>query len=209
MTMKRVVIIEDQKAVCDMIAELVRLSGGYEVIGSYPNGEEGIEGVLQTKPDIVVLDLVLPNMSGLDVLRRFTEECPVVRTLVFSGQGSPKNVKEVLAAGADGFVVKTDGFGEFRVGLDTVASGGTYLGPQANKAMRQFLGSGESDQKRLTERETQVLQMVVEGKTSKEIAGDLNLSGRTIDSHRSNIMGKLGIRDIPSLTKYAIKNGLA
>ena len=106
-------------------------------------------------------------------------------------------------------MVKTDGFGEFRVGLDTVASGGTYLGPQANKAMRQLMGSGESDQKRLTERETQVLQMVVEGKTSKEIAGDLNLSGRTIDSHRSNIMGKLGIRDIPSLTKYAIENGLA
>ena len=208
MAMKRVVIIEDQKAVCDMIAELVRLSGGYEVIGSYPTGELGIEGVLQTKPDIVVLDLILPNMSGLEVLRRFTEECPVVRTLVFSGQGSPKNVKEVLAAGADGFVVKTDGFGEFRVGLDTVASGGTYLGPQANKAMRQFMG-GESGQKKLTEREIQVLQMVVEGKTSKEIAGVLNLSGRTIDSHRSNIMGKLDIRDIPGLTKYAIENGLA
>ncbi|MBL4576457.1 MAG: response regulator transcription factor [Opitutaceae bacterium] len=206
--MKRIVIIEDQKAVSDMIEELIRLSGGFEVVGSYPDGEVGIAGVLQSKPDIVVLDLILPNLSGLDVLRRLSEDCPDVRILVFSGQGFPKDVKDVLAAGGRGYVVKTDGFREFQIGLEAVASGGTYLGPQANKSMRQFMRNGGPGQKNLTKREEEVLQLVVEGRTSKEIAKSLGLSDRTIDGHRSKVMKKLDIRDIPSLKKYAIENGL-
>jgi two-component system NarL family response regulator len=207
--MKRVVIIEDQRAICDMLAELVHITGGFEVIGTYLDGESGVEAILELKPDVVILDLVLPGMSGVEVLHRIAEACPTVKTLVFSGQGSPRNVKEVLAAGADGYVVKTDGFDEFRTGLETIMAGGTYLGPKANTAMRQYLSGGpDQGQKALSSREVQVLQQVVDGKTSREIALNLNLSVRTVDSHRANIMQKLSIRDVPGLTKYAIQSGL-
>ena len=207
--MKRVAISEDQRAICDMLAELVQVTGGFEVIGTYFDGETGIEAVIEKKPDVVILDLVLPGMNGVEVLHRIAEECPTVKTLVFSGQGSPRNVKEVLAAGADGYVVKTDGFEEFRTGLETIMAGGTYLGPKANIAMRQYLSGGaDQGQKALSSREIQVLQQVVDGKTSREIAKELSLSVRTVDSHRANIMQKLAIRDVPGLTKYAIQNGL-
>lgn len=207
--MKRVVIIEDQRAICDMLAELVQVTGGFEVIGTFFDGESGVEAVVRDKPDVVILDLVLPGMNGVEVLHRIGAECPTVKMLVFSGQGSPRNVKEVLAAGADGYVVKTDGFEEFRTGLETIMAGGTYLGPKANIAMRQYLSGGaDQGQKALSSREIQVLQQVVDGKTSREIAVELSLSVRTVDSHRANIMQKLAIRDVPGLTKYAIQNGL-
>ena len=207
--MKRVVIIEDQRAICDMLAELVHIMGGFEVVGTYLDGESGVEGILELKPDVVIVDLVLPGMSGVEVLHKIADACPTVKTLVFSGQGSPRNVKEVLAAGADGYVVKTDGFDEFRTGLETVMAGGTYLGPKANTAMRQYLSGGpDQGQKALSSREVQVLQLVVDGKTSREIALSLSLSVRTVDSHRANIMQKLSIRDVPGLTKYAIQSGL-
>ena len=207
--MKRVVIIEDQRAICDMLAELVHIMGGFEVVGTYLDGESGVEAILELKPDVVIVDLVLPGMSGVEVLHKIGDICPTVKTLVFSGQGSPRNVKEVLAAGADGYVVKTDGFDEFRTGLETVMAGGTYLGPKANTAMRQYLSGGpDQGQKALSSREVQVLQQVVDGKTSREIAASLSLSVRTVDSHRANIMQKLSIRDVPGLTKYAIQSGL-
>jgi DNA-binding NarL/FixJ family response regulator len=207
--MKRVVIIEDQRAICDMLAELVQVMGGFEVVGTYLDGESGVQAILELKPDVVIVDLVLPGMSGVEVLHKITDACPTVKTLVFSGQGSPRNVKEVLAAGADGYVVKTDGFDEFRTGLETVMAGGTYLGPKANTAMRQYLSGGpDQGQKALSSREVQVLQQVVDGKTSREIALNLSLSVRTVDSHRANIMQKLSIRDVPGLTKYAIQSGL-
>lgn len=207
--MKRVVIIEDQRAICDMLAELVHIMGGFEVVGTYLDGESGVEAILELKPDVVIVDLVLPGMSGVEVLHKIGDACPTVKTLVFSGQGSPRNVKEVLAAGADGYVVKTDGFDEFRTGLETVMAGGTYLGPKANTAMRQYLSGGpDQGQKALSSREVQVLQQVVDGKTSREIALNLSLSVRTVDSHRANIMQKLSIRDVPGLTKYAIQSGL-
>lgn len=207
--MKRVVIIEDQRAICDMLAELVHIMGGFEVVGTCLDGESGVEAILELKPDVVIVDLVLPGMSGVEVLHKIADACPTVKTLVFSGQGSPRNVKEVLAAGADGYVVKTDGFDEFRTGLETVMAGGTYLGPKANTAMRQYLSGGpDQGQKALSSREVQVLQQVVDGKTSREIALNLSLSVRTVDSHRANIMQKLSIRDVPGLTKYAIQSGL-
>jgi len=207
--MKRVVIIEDQRAICDMLAELVQVMGGFEVVGTFLDGESGVEAISELKPDVVIVDLVLPGMSGVEVLQKIADAAPTVKTLVFSGQGSPRNVKEVLAAGADGYVVKTDGFDEFRTGLETVMAGGTYLGPKANTAMRQYLSGGpDQGQKALSSREVQVLQQVVDGKTSREIALDLKLSVRTVDSHRANIMQKLSIRDVPGLTKYAIQSGL-
>lgn len=207
--MKRVVIIEDQRAICDMLAELVQVMGGFEVVGTFLDGESGVEAISELKPDVVIVDLVLPGMSGVEVLQKLADAAPTVKTLVFSGQGSPRNVKEVLAAGADGYVVKTDGFDEFRTGLETVMAGGTYLGPKANTAMRQYLSGGpDQGQKALSSREVQVLQQVVDGKTSREIALDLSLSVRTVDSHRANIMQKLSIRDVPGLTKYAIQSGL-
>jgi DNA-binding NarL/FixJ family response regulator len=208
--MYSLVIIEDQTAIREMLAELLALDKNYRLVGQSGEGQEGLQLCLDLKPDLVVLDAKLPGLNGVDLLRRLTKKLPSARVLVFSGHENPVVVRQMLEAGAAGFVEKTAGFLEFKKGLATIATGGTYFGPAIAAVLRSVVanpGSGGSPDF-LTEREREILQLVAEGNSTKEIGAKLGISAKTVDNHRTNLMRKLNIHDVASLTRHAFNQGL-
>ncbi len=208
--MKRLVIIEDQTAIREMLAEMVRLDNQFKLVGEAGDGQTALQLCLDVKPDVAVLDAKLPGLNGVDLLRRLGKRLPNLRVLAFSGYENPVLVREMIEAGAHGFVEKTAGLSEFRRGLEMVAAGGTYFGPAVAALLRDVVAhptaSGSPDF--LTDREREILKLVVESHSSKDVAAKLGISMKTVDNHRSNLMRKLNLHDVASLTRYAITIGL-
>ena len=208
--MHRLVIIEDQTAIREMLAEILASDKNYKLVGQCGDGHAGLQMCLELKPDLLVLDAMLPGLNGVELLRRLTKRLPGLRALVFSDHENPVVVREMLEAGASGFVEKTAEIVEFKKGLATIAQGGTYFGPKIIGVLRDVVAhpetSGSPDF--LTEREREVLQLVAEGNTTKAIAAKLGISAKTVDNHRTNLMRKLNIHDIASLTRHALELGL-
>ncbi len=208
--MHRLVIIEDQTAIREMLAEILALDKSYNLVGQCGDGQVGMMMCLELKPDVLVLDAKLPSLNGVEILRRVKKQVPGLRVLVFSGHENPVVVRQMLEAGAHGFVEKTAGFTEFRKGLAAVAMGGTYFGPAIAAVLRTVVANPESGRSPdfLTEREREILQLVAEGHTTKAIAGKLSISAKTVDNHRTNLMRKLNIHDVASLTRHALEQGV-
>ncbi len=208
--MKRLVIIEDQTAIRVMLVEILRLDNNYQLVGEAGNGQEGVQLCLDAKPDIVVLDAKLPGLNGVEVLRRLEKRLPNMRVLIFSGHENPVLVREMLEAGAHGFVEKTAGLLEFKKGLETVAAGGTYFGPAVAALLRNVVANpGASNTPDfLTDREREILQLIAESNSTKDIAARLGISMKTVDNHRTNLMRKLNLHDVASLTRHALETGL-
>lgn len=208
--MRRLVIIEDQTAIREMLAEIIRLDKNYQLVGQSGDGQGALQLCLEAKPDIVVLDAKLPGMNGVDILRRLIKQLPNLRVLVFSGHENPILVREMIEAGAHGFVEKTAGLFELKKGLETVAGGGTYFGPAVAALLRDVVANPRASNTSdfLTDREREILKLVVESNSSKDIAQKLGISMKTVDNHRSNLMRKLNIHDVASLTRYAISTGI-
>jgi DNA-binding NarL/FixJ family response regulator len=208
--MKRLVIVEDQTAIREMLVEILRLDSNYQLVGESGDGQQALNLCLELKPDLLVLDAKLPGLNGVDILRRLVKKHPGVRVLVFSGHENPVLVREMLEAGAHGFVEKTAGLMEFKQGLVTVANGGNYFGPAVAALLRNVVAnpaaSNASDF--LTDREREILQLVAESHSTKEIAVKLGISIKTVDNHRTNLMRKLNLHDVASLTRYALEIGL-
>jgi len=205
--MHRLVIIEDQTAIREMLAELLALDKSYTLVGQCGDGQAGLKMCLELKPDLMVLDAKLPGLNGVELLRRLSKRLPEIRVLVFSGHENPIVVRQMLEAGAHGFVEKTAGFNEFKKGLAAIALGGTYFGPAIANVLRSVVANPETSRSPdfLTEREREVLQLVAEGHTTKGIATKLGISAKTVDNHRTNLMRKLNIHDVASLTRYALE----
>jgi DNA-binding NarL/FixJ family response regulator len=208
--MHRLVIIEDQTAIREMLVEILAHDKNYELVGQSGEGHDGLEMCLELKPDVLVLDAMLPGLNGVELLRRITKRIPKTRVLIFSGQENPVIVREMLQAGARGFVEKTAGFLEFKKGLAAVASGGTYFGPAIAAVLRDVIAHPESAASKdfLTDREREILQLVAEGNSTKEIGSKLGISPKTVDNHRTNLMRKLNIHDVASLTRHALELGI-
>ncbi|HUG11465.1 MAG TPA: response regulator transcription factor [Opitutaceae bacterium] len=208
--MKRVVIIEDQTAIREMVAEILRADPQFKIVGEWGDGQEAVSKCMETRPDIVILDAKLPGLNGVDLLRRLKKDLRNTRYLVFSGYENPVLVREMLEAGAHGFVEKTAGLAEFRKGIQTVANGGTYFGPGVASLLLNVVTNpgSSSSHDMLTDREREVLQLVAESYSTKEIAARLGISAKTVDNHRTNLMRKLDLHDVASLTRYAIEIGL-
>jgi DNA-binding NarL/FixJ family response regulator len=208
--MKRLVIIEDQTAIREMLVEILQLDANYELVGEAGDGQSAVALCLKVKPDVAILDAKLPGLNGVDILRRISKKLPEMRVLVFSGHENPVLVREMLEAGAHGFVEKTAGLFEFKKGLETIANGGTYFGPAVAALLRNVVAnpvtSGAADL--LTDREREILQLVAESHSTKEIAAKLSISVKTVDNHRTNLMRKLNLHDVASLTRYALDVGL-
>jgi DNA-binding NarL/FixJ family response regulator len=208
--MKRLVIIEDQTAIREMLAEILRLDPSFKLVGESGDGHAAYQLCLDVKPDVIVLDAKLPGLNGVDLLRRLNKVLTGLRVLVFSGHENPVLVREMLEAGAHGFVEKTAGLIELKKGLETVANGGTYFGPSVAALLRNVVanpGSGSSSDF-LTDREREILQLVAESHSTKEIAVKLGISVKTVDNHRTNLMRKLNLHDVASLTRHALEIGL-
>ncbi len=208
--MKRLIIVEDQTAIREMLVEILRTFPGFELVGESGDGQNALVLCSELKPDVIVLDAKLPGLNGVDLLRRLMKVLPDLRVLVFSGYENPVLVREMLEAGAHGFVEKTAGLLEFKNGLETVAQGGTYFGSAVAALLRNVVANPASSATAdfLTDREREILQLVAESNSTKEIAKKLEISVKTVDNHRTNLMRKLNLHDVASLTRYSVEIGL-
>jgi DNA-binding NarL/FixJ family response regulator len=209
--MKTVAIIEDQTAIREMLIQAVLNPAEYEVVMESGDGLAGCEQCLELKPDFVILDVMLPNLNGTEILRRFTKEIPETRVLIFSGYQTAGLLRELLQAGAHGFVEKTAPLAELKKGIQIVSSGGSYFGPEVARLLRDAMAdprTSTSGINILTKREREILQLIAESNSTREIAAKLNISVKTAENHRTNLMRKLDLHDVASLTRYAINNGL-
>ncbi len=204
----RVLVVDDQTMLRQLIVAVLKPLDRFTVIGEASNGEEALRGCLELHPDMLVLDVILPKIPGAEVLRQVMPKLPNLRVLAISAHDDPALLKEMLACGAHGFVEKSASLETFSEALREVAEGKTFFGPRITEILRDHLLNPDHDRPHLTAREREIIQLVAQGLSSKEIAAQLKVSSRTVENHRANIMNKLNIRDAVGLTRYAIKAGL-
>jgi len=195
----RVFLVEDHTIVRQGLVALMQTTEDLEVVGEAGDGRLGLEAILACRPDVVVCDLAVPGLSGLEILRRLQDETNPPRVVVLSMYHDHVWVQRALDAGASGYLVKGTGVRDLLEAVRTVAAGKEFLSPGAQRA---------SQIEDLTPREREVLTLLAEGHTSKEIGTRLDISARTVEHHRARVMDKLGINDVAGLTRYAIRMGL-
>jgi len=204
----RVLVVDDQTMLRQLLVAVLKPLEKFTVIGEACDGEEAVRTALALHPDILVLDVILPKIPGAEVLRQVLPKLPNLRVLAISAHDDPSLLREMLACGAHGFVEKSAPLETFSEALREVADGKSYFGPRITEILRDHLLNPERERPHLTAREREIIQLVAQGLSSKEIAAQLKVSSRTVENHRANIMNKLNIRDAVGLTRYAIKAGL-
>ena len=209
---RRVLVIEDQSAVCDLVAEMIHAHPRCDLAGKGSDGESAVELALQLRPDILVLDVIMPGVGGIEVLRRLGGSLPAMKVLIFSGKQEPHIVRALMQAGIHGFVNKNGPLSELRKALEALSLGNTWFNEDFSRTVRQalaspsFLGDGMIDQ--LTPREREIAVLIAQSHSSKEVAGRLHISIKTAENHRANLMRKLGVRDVAGLVRFVVRQGL-
>ncbi len=210
----RVLIVDDHTLVRDGIRALLELVANIEVVGEATNGKEALEKVEQLAPDVVLMDLAMPIMGGLEATRRIRKQFPETKVLALTQYDDSDYVIPVIEAGARGFVTKMAAFSELASAIQAVYSGDSYLSPSAAAALVQEYQQkttveGEKDPyQQLTDREREVLKLVVEGHTARKIADMLVVSPKTVEWYKTSLMNKLNIRNKTDLIKFAIRKGI-
>ena len=209
---RRVLVIEDQSAVCDLVAELIHAHPRCELAGKGSDGESAVELALQLRPDILVLDVIMPGVGGIEVLRRIGGSLPAMKVLIFSGKQEPHIVRALMQAGIHGFVNKNGPLSELRKALEAIALGNTWFNEDFSRTVRQALASpahlGEGVIDQLTPREREIAVLIAQSHSSKEVAGRLSISIKTAENHRANLMRKLAVRDVAGLVRFVVRQGL-
>lgn len=206
-----VLIVDDHTLVRDGIRSLLELCDDFEVVGEAADGKEALEKVKELAPEVVLMDLAMPVMTGLEATRRIHKEFPETKILALTQYDDSEYVVPVIRAGALGFVTKMGAFSELVSAIQAVHKGDSFLSPSAAAALVQecqinMTGEGETDPyDRLTDREKEVLKLVVEGKTTREIADMLVVSSKTIESYKTSLMSKLDIHSRIDLIRFAIR----
>jgi DNA-binding NarL/FixJ family response regulator len=185
-----------------------------EVVGETEDGRETVHLAKKLAPDVIVMDIAMPDMNGIEATRQIVADRPGAKVVALSMHSDRHFVSEMLKAGATAYLLKQCAVDELITAIKTVLKGQTYLstcisGVVVDHFVRHTSKSGSTAFSHLSDREREVLQLVAEGKTSKEIASQLNLSIKTVEAHRLNIMEKLNIHSVAELTKYAIREGLS
>ncbi|MCA9510456.1 MAG: response regulator transcription factor [Myxococcota bacterium] len=210
--MTTIVVADDHKIVREGLVKLLESRGDLEVVGEASDGEEAVNMVLEKQPDVVLMDIWMPRLSGIDATRRIGKRGSEAKVLVLSMHESRSYVEEVLRAGAAGYVVKSSATSDLLQAIDAVNTGQSYLSPSITQQVVDAIANPDSSApsgvSMLTDREREVLQLIAEGLSSKEIAGVLGVSLKTVDSHRSNLMEKLDIHKVSGLVRFAIRAGL-
>lgn len=206
----RILLADDHPVVRAGIASCLSKQPGIEVVGEAADGSEALTRAHELKPDMVLMDLDMPQLNGLAVTQTLTRELPTVRVLILTMADNPDLIMKVLEAGARGYVLKEAPVEQLLKAIQTVAAGEAFFSPAvASAALNRLVqGSPANAQGKLTDRERDVLIQIAEGLSNKEIACHLHLGVRTVETHRERIMRKLRIRSVAGLTKYAIANGL-
>ncbi|HYX30502.1 MAG TPA: response regulator transcription factor [Pyrinomonadaceae bacterium] len=207
----RILLADDHNLVRAGIRALVEKTGEIEVVAEASNGQEAILLVERYEPHIVLTDIAMPSLNGLEVTRHLSEKFPHVRVLILSMYADAEHVCLALRAGAAGYLLKGSAREELRLAINAVAVGEKYLSPAIAKFVIMNHGHacfGTSLLHQLTARQTEVLRLIANGKTTKQVALELNISVKTVECHRAQLMERLGIYDIASLVRFAIKVGL-
>jgi DNA-binding NarL/FixJ family response regulator len=211
-TSARVLLADDHALVRAGIRALLESMEGVTVVAEAGNGGEVLELARTYRPDIVLLDISMPGLGGLEASVQLKQELPGVRVVMLSMHANEEYVLQALRAGAAGYMLKDSATGELEIALKAVMQGETYLSPPISKQVVegyvQRVGSEQPAAGNLTPRQRQVLQLIAEGHSTKEIAYRLELSVKTVETHRAQLMERLHIRDIAGLVKYAIRNGI-
>lgn len=211
--MIRVMLADDHQVVRQGLRALIQREADLDVVGEAPDGLEAVRLAESTHPDVVVIDLMMPGLQGSEAVRRIASRTNAPQVIVLSMHADESYVSEALDAGATGYVLKDAGAAELIEAIRSVVDGRSYLSPPLSKervsGYRNRLSTGELDAYRLlTRREREVLQLVAEGNTNVRIGEILSISPRTVESHRSNVMHKLGLETTSDLVRYAARRGL-
>lgn len=210
----RIILAEDHTMMCDGLRSLIRKEENMRIVGEAKTGEEAVEYALKLVPHVIILDIGLPGINGVDVAKMVLKENSNIKIIGFSMHADRSLVGEMLKAGASGYVPKDSAYEELIEAIHRAMEGKIYLSPSITQGLVSgFLGNQPVDPQdsafsNLSERQRQVLQKLAEGATTKEIAADLGVSVRTAETHRRNIMERLDIHSVAKLTKYAIRTGL-
>ncbi|NWF77406.1 MAG: response regulator transcription factor [Chloroflexi bacterium] len=210
----KVLIVDDHTLVRDGIRALLALVADIQIVGEAANGREALEKVKELAPDVVLMDLAMPIMSGLEATRRIRKRFPTTKVLALTQYEDREYIVPTIEAGARGFISKTAAFSELASAIQAVYHGGSFLSPMAAAAVveecqQKVSIEGEKDAyQNLTDREREMLKLVAEGYTAKEIADMLVISLRTVETHKTNLMKKLNIHNKADLIRFAIRKGI-
>ncbi len=207
-----ILIVDDHKIVRDGLKSLISREQGLEVVGEAENGRIAVQMARKLKPRIVIMDITMPELNGMDASRQILSEFPGTKIITLSMHSDRRFVMEMFRAGVSGYLLKDCAFDELAQAIKSVISNHKYVSPAIagtviDDYVDQTVGGRESSTE-LTNREREVLQLIAEGMTTKQIANSLNVSVKTVETHRRKIMKKLDIHSIAELTKVAIQEGL-
>ncbi len=206
----RVLIADDHAMVRQGLRELLDKSEDIEVVGEAADGMEAIAKAKQVKPDVVLMDIAMPHLNGLEATRRLLKEKLKTKVLALTTYDSEQYVRQIILAGASGYILKESSFDELVQAIRAASTDKAYFSPSiAKKIARTYVGKDALAGKAfLTPREREILCLIAEGKPNKEIAQALHLSPRTVQTHRDHLMKKIGAHDRTELVRYAIREGL-
>jgi len=212
----RIFIVDDHTILREGLCAIIRSVPDYEVIDESGDGREALEKIEILKPDVVILDISLPSMTGVEVARQLRKYYPEIRIIILSQYDNDEYVANLMQYGVHGYLLKNDTGHDLIRAISEVMKGNIYLSPEITKKMvNNFVANRQQENQqvnnmtvRLTHRELEILKLIAEGKSNRQIASLLFISGRTVNVHRSNIMKKLDINKVTDLVIYAMKNGL-
>ncbi len=215
----KIVLADDHTLIRAGIKQLIEKIRGVEVVAEASNGREAIEKVMEFSPDILLLDIAMSELNGLEVAERLTRDFPLISIIILSMHANEEYVLQALKSGASGYLVKDSAPNELEIAINAVIRGETYLSPSISKNLvNDYLRRisevpGEQTEEtnifvQLTSRQREILQLIAEGNATKEIASKLNVSIKTVETHRAKIMERLGIHNVPGLVRYAIRAGI-
>ncbi len=209
----RIVLADDHAILRHALSRAMQQEDDMEVVGQASDGHSAVELARELRPDIVVMDISMPDLNGIEATREIQREAPGVKVIGLSMHSAKRYLTEMFRAGASGYLLKNCDFDELTRAMRTVAEGRTYVSPSISNVVVKDLTRTEekiepTGLSLLTQREREVLQLVAEGRTTKQIAVRLHISPKTVDTHRLRVMNKLEIDNVARLTKYAIREGL-
>jgi DNA-binding NarL/FixJ family response regulator len=222
----RVLVVDDHSLVRAGLRALLEKLSGVTVIGEAGDGREALKLIEAAKPDLVLMDLAMPGFNGVEATARITRSSPETRVIVVSVHGDPESVLAAIDAGASGYMSKDASFGELELAIRSVARGGTYLSPSISQHVLDDYRRRVADDRevrppgqtpggaergllaRLTPRQREILQLLAEGSSTRKMARTLGVSIKTVESHRAQLMERLGIHDVAGLVRFAIRAGM-
>jgi DNA-binding NarL/FixJ family response regulator len=214
--MKRigVLLVDDHTVVRQGLRALIQSEQDIEVIGEAENGRQAVTLARKTPPDVVVMDVAMPLLNGLEATRQILKSLPSTKVLVLTSYSDDECVQQLMQAGASGYLIKQTAANDLLKAIREVQRGNAFFSPSIAKRLRdqcrEAFTVGQTPKKsgELTAREAEVLQLIAEGFSNKQIAGELNISIKTVEKHRQQVMNKLNIHDVAGLTRYAISKGM-